>query len=62
LQVIITTLHADIEKKRYKGMNDVIKSIIKKQSFKKLYQGAHYRTIGNALALPALESVQKTFR
>jgi|GEM_PF-5764490 len=59
MQVIITTLHADIEKKQYNGMIDAVKKITKKQGIKALYHGSLYRTAGNTIALPVLEYVQK---
>lgn len=60
MQVIITKLHADIEKKKYDGMIQATKKIITLHGFRALYQGACYRTMGNMFAIPALNYVQQT--
>jgi len=60
MQVIITTLHADIEKKHYTGMLQATKKLISTQGLRSLYKGAYYRTMGNVLAIPVLNYVQQT--
>jgi hypothetical protein len=60
IQVIITKLHADIEKKHYNGMIQAGKKIIATEGLRALYKGAYYRTLGNTLALPVLNYVQQT--
>ncbi len=60
MQVIITTLHADIEKKHYTGMMQACKKLVSTKGLRALYQGAYYRTMGNVLAIPVLNYVQQT--
>jgi hypothetical protein len=59
LRVMATKLHADIEYKQYKGLVDVIKKTIQHHGFKGSYTGSLYRTAGNILALPVINSTQQ---
>jgi len=59
LRVMATKLHADIEKKQYKGLMDVIKKTIQVHGIKGPYAGATYRTAGNIFALPVINSTQQ---
>jgi len=58
-QVVITKLHADIEKKQFKGPRDAFRKTISQGGIKALYAGGLYRTIGNILAIPTLNYIQK---
>ena len=59
LRVMATKLHADIEKEQYKGLMDVIKKTIQVHGFKGTYAGSLYRTAGNIIALPVINSTQQ---
>lgn len=59
LRVITTKLHADINKKQYKGLIDVIKKTIQIHGLKGSYIGATYRTAGNIIVLPVINATQQ---
>lgn len=58
LQVIVVTLHADIEKKEYRGMIDAARKIAAFGGIKGFYKGSGYRSVGVIFALPVLSFVQ----
>jgi hypothetical protein len=60
MQVIIAKLHADIEKKKYRGAIDAFKKTLATGGIRELYTGSTYRTMGNIFALLMLYHVQNT--
>lgn len=57
LNVIATTLHADIERKKYCTSRDVVKAV----SLQKLFKGVGYRMFGIGITMSVLAYCEKRF-